>query len=147
MIDIEQKPGYLYLLKNTLLGGYKIGITTAPESRFKTLAVGTKSVLLGYWRTERYRELEKHYHKLYTKERVPQSEWFDLDDEAVDLVVSQMHSSAITEYLDPELQPQFVGSQFNFVPPYKDKGFSGWNYFGLLVISASIAYCIGALLS
>ena len=147
MINIETKPGYLYLLRNNLLGGYKIGITTSPESRFKALAVGTKTELLGYWRTDGYRELEKHYHKLYKEQRVPQSEWFNLDDDMVNELVSQMHSSTVTEFLIPDLQPQFVGSQFNFVPPYKDSGLSTWNYFSLLVLASSIAYFIGALLS
>ena len=49
MIELEIKTGYLYLLKNNILGGYKIGITTAPTSRFKALGVGTKSTLIGYW--------------------------------------------------------------------------------------------------
>ena len=46
MEPLEVKTGYIYFLKSTLLGGYKIGITTAPASRFKALAVGTKACLL-----------------------------------------------------------------------------------------------------
>ena len=144
MIDIAVKPGYLYLLRNTVLGGYKIGITTAPESRFKALSVGDKTELVGYWQTDYYRELEKHYHKLYKDERVPQSEWFDLTDTAVDDIVNQMHSSAVTQWLDPEKRAAFVGSQFNYVPPYRDSGMSGWNYMGLVVIAMTIAYFLGA---
>lgn len=149
MIEIEQKPGYLYLLRNTLLGGYKIGITTAPQQRFKALSVGDKSELLGYWQHDGYRELEKHYHKLYKDQRCPQSEWFALEPEMITEIVDQMHSSAVTEYLSPELQPQFIGSQFLFkdVPPYQDKGMADHHYFGLLIIAMSLAYFIGALIS
>ena len=82
LTNIETKQGFVYLLKNTLLGGHKIGITTAPESRFKSLEVGTKAELLGYWPSDHYRELEKHFHKYYADHRVPQSEWFVLEDSA-----------------------------------------------------------------
>ena len=145
MISIETKPGYLYLLRNTVLGGYKIGITTAPESRFKALAVGEKTELVGYWQTEHYRELERHYHKVYKEERVPQSEWFNLTVESVDDIISQMYSSAVTQYLEPEKQPAFIGAHFNFIPPYRDSGLNGWNYFGVLVIAASVAYVLGSI--
>ena len=60
MLELEIKTGYVYLLKNNILGGYKIGITTAPSSRFKSLSVGSKATLIGYWRLDAYRELEKH---------------------------------------------------------------------------------------
>ena len=56
---LEIKTGYIYFLKSNLLGGYKIGITTNPVSRFKALAVGTKATLIGYWSLDAYRELEK----------------------------------------------------------------------------------------
>lgn len=146
MIEIETKPGYLYLLRNTLLGGYKIGITTAPQQRFKALSVGDKSELLGYWQHDNYRELEKHYHRQYKDQRCPQSEWFALDPEMIESIVNEMHSSAVTEYLSADLRPQFIGSQFLFkdVPPYQETGLSNQNYFGLLVIAATIAYFIGA---
>ena len=75
MQTLEIKTGYIYLLKNNVLGGYKIGITTAPKSRFKSLAVGIKATLIGYWQLDAYRELEKQLHKEYGAKRVPQSEW------------------------------------------------------------------------
>lgn len=145
MIDIEVKPGYLYLLRNTLLGGYKIGITTAPTSRFKALAVGDKTELIGYWQTDAYRELEKYYHKLYKEERCPQSEWFKLEPEMVDDIVQQMHSSAATQYLEEDRAPEFVGPQFRFVVPTEDTH-ANWKYFSVLVLAMSLAYTIGALI-
>lgn len=143
MIEIQTKPGYLYLLKNNLLGGYKIGITTSPESRFKALSVGDKTELVGYWKTDGYRELERYFHKLYSNVRVPQSEWFNLDDETVETFVEQMHSSSVTQYLKPQMQPAFVGPQFRFIerPPYKQSGING---FVIAAIAASVAYLLGA---
>ena len=87
MIEIEKNPGYLYLLRNPLLCGYKIGNTTSPATRFNTLSVGEKTELICYWKTDEYRELEKYFHKLYKAERLPQSEWFDLTTETVDTIV------------------------------------------------------------
>lgn len=144
MIDIERKPGYLYLLKNRLLGGYKIGITTAPTSRFKALAVGEKTDLLGYWQHDGYRELERYFHKLYSAERVPQSEWFDLDDEAVSTIVDQMYSSAVTQYLAPEMQAQFIGTQFNFNQPADTSGVNGYL---VAAIATSLAYLLGSVIN
>ena len=149
MIDIEQKNGYLYLLRNTVLGGYKIGITTAPDSRFKALSVGDKSEIVGYWQHHGYRELERYFHKFYKEERVPQSEWFNLTDADVDTIVEQMHASGVTQYLEPDRRPAFVGSQFRFVdtPPHMQNDRGNWSYFSLLVVAAAIAYFTGALIN
>ena len=103
MLELEIKTGYLYLLKNNILGGYKIGITTAPKSRFKALAVGTKATLIGYWQLDAYRELEKHLHKRYAAQRVPQSEWFNLTEEEIRSVIQNVSSIGSTEFLLPEL--------------------------------------------
>jgi hypothetical protein len=149
MINIETKPGYLYLLRNTLLGGYKIGITTAPASRFKALAVGEKTEIVGYWQHDGYRELEKHFHKEYKEQRCPQSEWFKLDESMVQSIVEQMHSSAVTQYLEPGLEPAFVGSSFRFVttPPHLERERSPLGYYGLLVVAASLAFLLGSALN
>jgi hypothetical protein len=144
MINIQTKPGYVYLLKNTLLGGYKIGITTSPSSRFKALAVGEKTEIVGYWQTDNYRELEKYYHSEYKAVRCPQSEWFNLEEADVTAIVNQMHSSAMTQYLDPQRQAEFIGAQFNFANAVdlnpQDKT---WNYFAVLVIVAAGALLVG----
>jgi len=144
MIDIEHKPGYLYLLRDTMFGGYKLGITTSPTARFKALAVGTKTEIIGYWQHDNYRELEKHFHKFYAAVRVPQSEYFKLSAEMVQTIVNQMYSSAITQYLAPEVRPEFVGSSFRFVdtPPHIQDEYAGWRYFSLLVITAAVVYLL-----
>ena len=145
MIELQVRPGYLYLLKNNILGGYKIGITTNPSARFKALQVGTKATLFGYWQTDAYRELEKHLHKQYAAQRVPQSEWFNLTEEEIRSVIQDVSSIGNTEFLLPELAQSFVGPQYSIVkvPPYKQAENANWQMFGLLVIAAVTGYLLG----
>ena len=137
MLELEIKTGYVYLLKNNILGGYKIGITTAPSSRFKSLSVGSKATLIGYWKLDAYRELEKHLHKEYAGVRVPQSEWFNLTDEDVRVVIQKITSISTVEFLLPEFAQSFVGPQYKItkVPPYREAENSNWQMFSLLVLA------------
>jgi predicted GIY-YIG superfamily endonuclease len=146
MIELHIKPGYLYLLKNNILGGYKIGITTNPASRFKALQVGTKATLFGYWQTDVYRELEKHLHKQYAVQRVPQSEWFNLSEEEIRNVIQNVSSLGTVEFLLPELAQSFVGPQYKItkVPPYKEGENATWQMFGLLIIALVTGYLLGS---
>ncbi len=139
------RKGYLYLLKNLILGGYKIGITTAPKTRFKQLSVGTKSAIIGYWEHDAYRELEKYFHKLYAEHRVPQSEWFDLSQDHIQSVIDVMHTAGITQYVSPDFTPKYTSNRpvITTVPPELSST-ATWNYFGLLVLIAVISYLIGA---
>lgn len=138
MIDLHVKPGYLYVLKNTLIGGYKIGITTSPTSRFKALSVGTKAELIGYWKCEYYRELEKQLHKEYTNVRVPQSEWFDLDPLQLQNVIKKISSLGQAEFVIPAIAESLtdVMPQYKIVkvPPYKQGEYATWNYFGFTIL-------------
>ena len=140
METLEVRTGYLYFIKSELLGGYKIGITTAPKSRFKALAVGTKAKLIGYWKLDAYRELEKKLHSEYAAERVPQSEWFDLDCAQVLEVIQKIASISDCEFLLPEFAQSFVGPQYKIVKtePYKANEYAAWNYYGALVISTMV---------
>ena len=144
MIELQIKTGYLYLLKNNILGGYKIGITTAPKSRFKALAVGTKATLIGYWQLDAYRELEKQLHKEYADFRVPQSEWFDLSDQEIRNVIQKVTSIASTEFLMPEFAQSFAGPQYKIikVPPYQQAENSNWQMFCLLVLAFVAGYFV-----
>ena len=144
MIELQIKTGYLYLLKNNILGGYKIGITTAPKSRFKALSVGTKATLIGYWQLDAYRELEKQLHKEYADFRVPQSEWFDLSDQEIRNVIQKVTSIASTEFLMPEFAQSFAGPQYKIikVPPYQQAENSNWQMFCLLVLAFVAGYFV-----
>lgn len=147
MKTLEIKTGYVYLIKSLLLGGYKIGITTSPQSRFKALAIGTKAELIGYWSLDAYRELEKQLHAEYRAERVPQSEWFDLTASQVETVIQDITSIANTEFLLPEYVQEFSMPQYHQVkvPPYLSNEYASFNYFGILVLSI-IASCLTSIL-
>ena len=140
---LEIKTGYIYFLKSTLLGGYKIGITTNPASRFKALAVGTKAKLIGYWKLDAYRELEKQLHAEYKEQRVPQSEWFDLDSTQMRDVIQKISSISDVEFLLPEFAQSFVGPQYYTVKtaPYQAAEQGAWNWFGataLLMLATAL---------
>ena len=145
MQTLEVKTGYIYFLKSTLLGGYKIGITTAPASRFKALAVGTKAKLLGYWKLDEYRELEKQLHKEYAAVRVPQSEWFDLDYIQVREVIEKISSISTQEFLLPQLAQTFVGPQYKITrtAPYELAAYAGWNYFAATALLTIVGLLVG----
>ena len=102
--QIEIKPGYVYLLENLLLGGYKIGITTNPTQRFKTLKVGTKAKVLAYWKSPHYREIERHLHSKFKEERIPQAEWFALTDDQVQEIIDKISPCTELQFLDKELK-------------------------------------------
>lgn len=146
MIELQIKTGYVYLLKNNILGGYKIGITTSPKSRFKALSVGSKATLIGYWQLDAYRELEKHLHKEYSDSRVPQSEWFDLSDQDVRDVIQKIASISTVEFLLPEFAQAFVGPQYKItkVPPYVAADNSNWQMVGLIVIAFVAGYLLSS---
>ena len=145
MQTLEVKTGYIYFLKSTLLGGYKIGITTAPASRFKALAVGTKAKLIGYWKLDEYRELEKQLHKEYADVRIPQSEWFDLDCTQITEVIQKIASISDCEYILPEFAQAFVGPQYKItkVPPYELAAYAGWNYFAATALLTIVGLIVG----
>jgi hypothetical protein len=142
---LEIKTGYVYLLKSNLLGGYKIGITTNPASRFKALAVGTKATLIGYWKLDAYRELEKQLHTEYKDARVPQSEWFDLNSTQVRDVIQKITSISDIEFLMPEFAQSFLGPQYliKHVAPYEQGTYSRWTWFGVTALLTLTGVLIG----
>ena len=88
--------GYVYLLQCKQLGGYKIGITINPTSRFSALKVPQKAKRIGLWSTDERELLEQELHSRYKEERVPQSEWFALTDDQVLEVITVMNDSQCT---------------------------------------------------
>ena len=67
--------GFVYLIRNKDL--YKIGITQNLGQRMKALK---PDEILKTLQTENYEELEKELHKKYKDVRIPQTEYFRLDD-------------------------------------------------------------------
>ena len=147
MLTLEIKTGYVYVLKSTILGGYKIGITTSPASRFKALAVGSKAELVGYFTVDAYRELEKQLHKEYAAKRVPQSEWFDLTTEELLEVITKISSMGDVEYLEPGIAGtlKVTGPQYRVVrtAPYEVAQYASWNWFGLTVLACLVGLLLG----
>lgn len=83
--------GYVYLLMSTDSDGekelFKIGITTnSIDLRIKSLSTGNpnKITLIHHYETERYKEIEKTLHRLYSSKRTTSdNEWFFLSDDEV----------------------------------------------------------------
>ena len=90
-----QVEGTVYVLKDLLKGGYKIGISRVIKTRLKQLEVGTKAEIVGLWSSPNYTDLERILHGKYAKCRIPQSEWFALDYDELCAVVDWLNSNAI----------------------------------------------------
>jgi hypothetical protein len=92
--DTTGKIGYVYILRNRLGEGYKIGITANIHQRFKALEVGTKADCIGYWSSENYKNLESFLHGLFTPARVPQSEWFMLSPQQLQFSIAWLDENS-----------------------------------------------------
>ena len=87
--------GTLYILKDLLKGGYKIGISKVIKSRLKQLEVGKKAEVVGLWESPNYSDLERMLHSRYAEYRIPQSEWFALDYDELSNAVDWLNANAI----------------------------------------------------
>ena len=83
--------GYVYIL--SIDGGYKIGVTTNLERRMKQLEVPFKATIVGQWESRDYAVIERLLHKMYTKYRVPQSEWFLMTREKLQPALDLLNES------------------------------------------------------
>ena len=92
--ETTNKIGYVYILRNMLGEGYKIGITANIHQRFKALEVGSKAKCVGYWSSENYKNLESFLHGLYTPARVPQSEWFMLNYDQLEFAICWLNENS-----------------------------------------------------
>jgi len=76
----------VYVVRHTVTGLHKIGITNSWERRKKELEVGTKTTPLHVARVNDARQVEKFLHKRFSISRIPQTEWFHLDEEQLAFV-------------------------------------------------------------
>ena len=99
--------GYIYVIKNEVggLGGFKIGQTINPPRRFRELKLGTKSSLVGLWRSDKYASIERFLHKTFKHLRVPQSEWFALTPNVLQDVISRLNRCSTCIKLEDEYKP------------------------------------------
>tara|TARA_Y100001968_G_scaffold265679_1_gene254936 strand:+ start:372 stop:911 length:540 start_codon:yes stop_codon:yes gene_type:complete len=70
--------GWLYLIKNGDL--YKIGITKNIENRMRQLK---PDLLVSKLYSKDFRKLEREFHKRYKNVRIPQTEYFRLDNKQI----------------------------------------------------------------
>ena len=71
--------GYVYVIQDIESSLYKIGITIDPERRLKELGVGNSAVLISCDYYPNAKEIEKNSHKRYAESRLPQTEYFKLN--------------------------------------------------------------------
>ena len=76
---VSDGDGYVYVIQDIDTCLYKIGITNNPDRRLKELGVGNTAVLISCEYYENAREIEKNAHKRYGKYRLPQTEYFKLN--------------------------------------------------------------------
>ena len=89
--------GWLYLIRNRDL--YKIGITKNFENRMRQLK--PDSIVAKLYSND-FLKLERELHKRYTKYRIPQTEYFRLDDYHVKEIkqrISKLDYPIIVNYL------------------------------------------------
>lgn len=86
-VDELEQDRFVYVIKNTLTGAYKIGISKDPDARLKQLQTGSDGdlVLVGCKRGTYSDENEAH--KLHAGKRI-RSEWFSLQDQDVKALIN-----------------------------------------------------------
>ena len=98
--------GYNYLIKDTISEPaiYKIGISGVLDKRLKQLKDGILTSVVGIWSSPHYEDLEKQLHKLFPMKRLPQSEWFKLNEQEVIKVIAETSQQAHLEFLISEFK-------------------------------------------
>ena len=97
-IVINEKPklkpqiGFVYILQ--IPHGYKIGITTNLDARMKQLEVPEKASIIGHWQSKDYTVLERLLHSMYKEKRVPQSEWFLINEQELQPALHLLNTTA-----------------------------------------------------
>ena len=79
--------GWVYLLRHSS-GVYKIGITLEPRSRFKQLKVGSSNALISTCFIKNPGAIEKQLQARYAAKRLPQSEYFALNEKDIEDIIS-----------------------------------------------------------
>ena len=93
---------YLYALRDQRSQLVKIGVTDHWERRAKQLKVGQHVDALLVVRCHNPLYQERRLHKMFSDERLPQSEWFNLNTKKVERVLEEMKA------LGPELSTSYV---------------------------------------
>ena len=86
--------GTIYLIKDNLLGGYKIGITQNWQRRSRELEIGSKTTQVITATVRGPQQLETRLHRMFKAVRLPQTEYFALRPEQVEHVQQVIQSEA-----------------------------------------------------
>jgi hypothetical protein len=78
----------LYVIREVTHGWHKIGITNDWHRRQRELEVGGKTEAVHVVRVNDARQIERFLHRRFKAQRLPQSEWFNLDQDQLAFVRS-----------------------------------------------------------
>mgnify|MGYP001806895145 CR=1 FL=1 len=83
----------IYVIKSELLEAHKIGVTNDWSRRKRELKVGVTTTAVHVARINDAGSLEQHLHKRFARCRLPQSEWFKLDEDDLALLRSTIRKA------------------------------------------------------
>jgi hypothetical protein len=94
IVNIKQEECFLYLMKDTSNGFYKIGISNNPEYRERTLQSEKPTIELIVSKKFPSRKItetfEKSFHSTFSEKRI-RGEWFELDNDDVNTIVMSLN--------------------------------------------------------
>ena len=82
----RQSHSIIYVIKSEILEAHKIGVTNDWHRRKRELEVGNTTRAVHVARIDNARSLERYLHDKFKKSRLPQSEWFRLEEQDLDIV-------------------------------------------------------------
>ena len=82
------KKSIVYVIRERTHGWHKIGITNDWPRRQRELEVGSKTEAVHVVRVNDARQIERFLHRRFKAQRLPQTEWFNLDEEQLVFVRS-----------------------------------------------------------
>jgi hypothetical protein len=109
----------VYVIQNNYVSNqFKIGITSNWSQRSKQLKVGNVTTEIFVGNVNNNHEVEKQLHKRYANYRLPQSEWFHLNDEQLDDVITIIGRNAPKRKLEAKPKVEYKVINGRKVPAY-----------------------------
>ena len=110
--------GHVYILQSYLARDvYKIGQSGLHtiQNRMSSLKVGSKTLITATFTLFRYKEWEQRLHKALAHYRLPQSEWFCLTADFLELFIKEVRSADLSGLCDPCFERQGRGAFFRMI--------------------------------
>ena len=92
---MSQDIGYVYVILHKDTNLYKIGRTTNRSRRFRELEVGDSTKLIKSYRVFDHKEVERECHDIFKKKRLPQTEYFNLDEKELEKLFKFLEENKI----------------------------------------------------